>query len=77
MNDAKWDRSAFQSVLDTQKQKTIHLKKPLPVFLMYWTGMADADGTVRFYEDIYGRDEVLLKAMAQPPTIDLTQSDST
>jgi len=77
MNDAKWDRAAFQDVLDTQKQKTIHLNKPLPVFLMYWTGMADADGTVRFYEDIYGRDEVLLKAMAQPPSIDLTQSDST
>ena len=77
MNDAKWDRAAFQSVLDTQQQKTIHLNKPLPVFLMYWTGMADADGTVRFYEDIYGRDEVLLKAMAQPPSIDLTQSDST
>lgn len=75
MNEPAWDQAAFQSVLDTEKQRTVHLKKPLPVFLMYWTGMADADGTVRFYEDIYSRDAVLLKAMAQPPSIDLQQAD--
>jgi murein L,D-transpeptidase YcbB/YkuD len=75
MNEQSWDQPAFQAVLDTEKQRTVHLKTQLPVFLMYWTGMADADGTVRFYEDIYGRDAVLLKAMAQEPSIDLGEAN--
>lgn len=77
MNEPAWDQQAFQEVLDTEKQRTVHLKTPLPVFLMYWTGMADADGTVRFYEDIYGRDATLLKAMAQEPNIDLSEANGT
>jgi len=76
MNETSWNQEAFKSVLDTEKQRTVHLKQPLPVFLMYWTGMADLDGTVRFYEDIYGRDAVLLKAMAERPSIDLRESES-
>jgi murein L,D-transpeptidase YcbB/YkuD len=76
MNDAEWDQPAFQAVLDTAKERTVHLKKPLSVFLMYWTAMADPDGSVRFYEDIYGRDAVLLEAMAQPPSIDLSSADA-
>ena len=70
MNSPDWNQAAFQEVLDTQRERTVHLKNNLPVFLMYWTGMADPDGTVRFYEDIYGRDAKLLDAMAQGPRID-------
>jgi murein L,D-transpeptidase YcbB/YkuD len=36
--------------------------------------MADADGTVRFYNDIYGRDKVLLEALRQPPVLDTSEA---
>lgn len=76
MDDPNWDQPAFQAVLDTARERTVHLKQPLAVFLMYWTAMADPDGSVRFYEDIYGRDAVLLEAMAQPPSIDLNSANA-
>ena len=76
MNDPAWDQAAFQGVLDTAKERTVHLKKPLSVLLMYWTVMAEQDGTVRFYPDVYGRDAVLLEAMNRPPTIDLRSANS-
>ena len=42
---------------------------------MYWTAMPEQDGTVSFYEDVYGRDAVLLEAMAQKPKIELDAAD--
>lgn len=75
MNDPAWDQAAFQSVLDTKRERTVHLNTPLPVLLMYWTVMAERDGTVRFFPDVYGRDALLLEAMNQPPTIDLSSAN--
>ena len=40
------------------------LKKPLPIYLLYWTAFADADGAIAFRPDIYGRDERLITAAA-------------
>ena len=46
---------------ETQK---LALKTPLPVYVLYWTAMAEPDGTVQFRRDLYGRDRRLIEALA-------------
>ena len=55
LDPADYPLDAVQHLLDTPE--------PLSDF--------DAAGTVRSFEDIYGRDAILLKAMAEPPRLDL------
>lgn len=44
--------------------RRIALNKPLPVYVLYWTAIADRDGAVEFRSDVYGRDTKLLAALA-------------
>ena len=44
--------------------KRISLDNPVPVFVLYWTAMAQEDGSVDFVPDVYGRDQRLLAALA-------------
>ncbi len=54
------------------KTRTIHLE-PLAVYVLYWTAMALADGTVQFFEDVYERDKVVLEGLRSAPAIDLPE----
>ena len=47
--------------------KRILLDNPMPVFVLYWTAIAQADGSVDFVPDVYGRDQRLLAAVAGRP----------
>ncbi len=40
------------------------LENPFPVVIFYTTVLAATDGTVSFYDDIYGHDEALAGALA-------------
>jgi len=46
--------------------ETRHLaiRKPLPIYVLYWTAIEDPDGTVGFRIDPYGRDKRLAAALA-------------
>jgi murein L,D-transpeptidase YcbB/YkuD len=46
--------------------KTLSVDRALPVFILYWTTSARRDGTVRFYNDIYGHDSRMTAALEQP-----------
>ncbi|MEL6751134.1 MAG: L,D-transpeptidase family protein [Pseudomonadota bacterium] len=41
-----------------------NVKTKIPVYVAYFTAWPEADGTVRYFGDIYGRDAALAKAMA-------------
>jgi murein L,D-transpeptidase YcbB/YkuD len=67
-NPGTWNQQSFQEVLDSRKIRTVHLPDPVPVFLMYLTADVGPDGAIRFFDDIYGRDETLLQALAEDPS---------
>jgi murein L,D-transpeptidase YcbB/YkuD len=54
----------IRSLIMKRATRTISLDEPLPVFVMYWTVIADADGAVNVLPDVYGRDQRLIAALA-------------
>jgi murein L,D-transpeptidase YcbB/YkuD len=46
--------------------QTVAVAEPLPVFLLYWTAFAGADGTMHFRDDIYGHDSEMIAALSRP-----------
>ncbi len=66
-----WSQERFQEVLDGGETTNVMLSKPLPVLLMYWTAMAEPDGVVHFFNDVYSRDERISQALDEPFRLDL------
>jgi murein L,D-transpeptidase YcbB/YkuD len=58
-----WSRGAIQEVLDSKKSRTVFLKRPIPVLLLYWTVIVSKDGEVLFLRDVYERDGRILEAL--------------
>jgi murein L,D-transpeptidase YcbB/YkuD len=54
----EWTRETILSAIERQKQQTIWLPEPIPVYIQYWTAWIDQEGTVQFRNDIYGYDQV-------------------
>jgi L,D-transpeptidase YcbB len=46
-----------------QPTNRMNLRSKMPVFLTYFTAWPDQDGVVRYYDDIYERDQYLAKAI--------------
>jgi murein L,D-transpeptidase YcbB/YkuD len=57
-------RKQIQERIASKKRKIFILNQPLPVHILYRTAQVDQeDGTVHFYDDIYGRDAQLAEAL--------------
>ncbi len=57
--DPKWTMAAIDAAIATGKTQRLTLPQPIPVEIAYWTAWVDADGTVEFRNDVYGRDQRL------------------
>jgi len=62
-NGGQWTVSRIKSIIETDKQTRIELKKPIQVHITYLTVWADSDGTVQFRKDLYKRDDALTRAI--------------
>ena len=72
MNDpVKYNRSELESIVDSRKTQRIHPSPKVPVVIVYLTASVNADGKVRFYKDIYDRDQKVLDALNGPVVIQL------
>lgn len=58
-----WTRQRLADALDAGETQRIPLTRPLPVYILYWTAFVEADGSVQFREDVYGRDRRLAAAL--------------
>jgi murein L,D-transpeptidase YcbB/YkuD len=66
----QWSRAGIDAALATSGEQTVRLTHRVPVHLLYWTAWIDREsGQLNFREDIYGRDEPVLRELAEmPPT---------
>jgi len=71
LDDAnKYPRSALEDLVSSRKTQRINLSPKVPVVIVYLTASVDSDGRVRFYNDVYGRDQMVLDALNGPVIID-------
>ena len=43
--------------------KTIPIKTPVPVYVLYWTAWPTSDGDVEYHRDVYGSDARVIAAL--------------
>lgn len=59
-----WSVARVNEIVTSQKRQVVSLDKPMPVYILYRTVFVDSeDHMLYFYEDIYGRDALLAKAL--------------
>lgn len=56
-------RDAINVALETGEETRIDLLVPVPVYILYLTAAADSAGSIRYFEDIYDRDQAVLAAL--------------
>ena len=65
-NNSGWDAQSVRQAMEKGKDnQQVNLAKPIPVLILYGTAIADEDGTVHFFDDIYGLDGSLEKVLVK------------
>lgn len=62
-NEPAYTSEVIDSLMHLGKEKWVVLKKPLPVFLVYFTTWVDQEGVLNFRKDFYGHDEKMMKKL--------------
>lgn len=57
--------SAIDSLMYLEKEKWVTLKKPIPVYLVYFTSWVDQSGELHFRRDIYKHDQKVAQKLFQ------------
>ncbi len=66
LEDRTWTTQALLAAAASGQTRTIVVRRPLPVLVLYWTAAVDPDGRVRFLPDVYGRDPMVIGRLAEP-----------
>lgn len=62
-NQPEWTNAKIEEAMNSDTEKFVKLKKPVPVLITYYTAWVDESGQLNFREDIYGHDAQLNKKM--------------
>lgn len=57
----EWSREQIEAEMKKDKERTVYLKNPIKIYLQYNTAWVDSVGNLNFREDIYKRDQKLIK----------------
>jgi len=60
-----WTPERIAEAMQAGQEKTVRLKKALPVYIGYWTAAVSPDGVVQFRKDVYGMDGRLTTMLAE------------
>ena len=67
-NGAEWTVQRSQAAMDSGKDnQQVNLAVKVPVLILYVTAVAEEDGTIHFFDDIYGHDKRLNTLLAKGP----------
>jgi murein L,D-transpeptidase YcbB/YkuD len=58
-----WNREKVDTNVESGNSQSVKLDAPLPVHITYFTAWTGDDGKIRYFDDIYGRDEAMRRAM--------------
>jgi murein L,D-transpeptidase YcbB/YkuD len=62
-DDSEWINGRLDEELENGRTRTIILKNPIPVHILYLTAWTDDKGTIYFGKDIYNRDKQLIRTL--------------
>lgn len=62
-NQAEWTPDRIFSAMNAGEEKYVKVKKPIPVYITYYTAWVDDNGQLNFRDDIYKHDEQLTQKM--------------
>ncbi|MGC1871406.1 MAG: L,D-transpeptidase family protein [Acidobacteriaceae bacterium] len=67
-NQPPWTLEKVQAAMQTgPNNQQVNLKAPIPVLILYITAVVEEDGSVHFFNDIYGHDKSLEALLAKGP----------
>jgi murein L,D-transpeptidase YcbB/YkuD len=64
-NNPGWTRERIEAAFKAGKQEQINLTNEIPVFIIYSTAIAEENGQVFFFDDIYRYDKAMGKLFDQ------------
>jgi L,D-transpeptidase YcbB len=64
-----WDSDKVDARTDSGESQSVPLPHKLPVYITYFTAWPDSSGKMVYFNDIYGRDEAMQKAMAETSAV--------
>jgi murein L,D-transpeptidase YcbB/YkuD len=65
-NSPPWTLEAVRTAMrDGKDNVQVNLAKPIPVLILYGTAVPEEDGTIHFFEDLYGYDAELKALLAR------------
>jgi murein L,D-transpeptidase YcbB/YkuD len=73
--DKGWDTKKVQELLAKGYDSAVNLDHPVPVHTTYFTAVADADGKVTTFADVYGLDKKLAPVVGKSLPADSIQDD--
>ncbi len=53
-----WNSQLISKVIANAETRPVKLRKPIPVYLMYWTSWVDDKGLLQMRKDVYQRDQI-------------------
>jgi L,D-transpeptidase YcbB len=64
LSGPKWNPEEIEKVIATTETQKVDVVRHLRVSILYFTSFVDADGTIEFRDDLYGRDKRLRAALS-------------
>jgi len=61
--DPNWNKEKVLAAVDSLQTRTISLRQPVSIILLYWTVGFTPDGQVIFKQDIYERDPAIIRGL--------------